>query len=61
MIASDSSPGRRALASACGADVVVDPTVESPYATAPEHGHLTTAPEVLELAVGRSSACESSP
>ena len=52
VIASDPSPGRRALATSCGADVVVDPTVESPYASAPEHGHLTTAPEVLELAVG---------
>ena len=52
VIASDPSPGRRALAAACGADVVVDPTVESPYASAPDHGHLTTAPEVLELAVG---------
>ena len=52
VIASDPSPGRRALATACGADVVVDPAAESPYASAPDHGHLTTAPEVLELAVG---------
>ena len=52
VVASDPSPGRRALATACGADVVVDPTVESPYAAAPGLGHLTTAPEALELAVG---------
>ena len=52
VIASDPSPGRRALATACGADVVVDPTVESPYTAAPGQGHLTTAPEALELAVG---------
>ena len=52
IVASDFSPGRRALARACGADVVVDPAEESPYATAPEHGHLTNAPETFELAVG---------
>ena len=52
MIASDPSPGRRALAAACGADVVVDPGAESPFASAPEHGHLTTATDALELAVG---------
>ncbi len=51
VIASDPSSGRRALATACGADVVVDPAVESPYASAAGHGHLTTAPEALELAV----------
>ena len=31
VVASDRSPGRRALAQACGADVVVDPTKDSPY------------------------------
>jgi len=51
VIASDPSPGRRALAARCGADVVVDPTIESPYASAPDHGHLTSATEALELAV----------
>jgi threonine dehydrogenase-like Zn-dependent dehydrogenase len=50
VIASDFSPGRRALATACGADVVVDPKQESPFADG--HGHLHEAPEVLELAVG---------
>ena len=52
VIASDPSPGRRALATACGADVVVDPGAGSPFASAPEHGHLTTATAALELAVG---------
>ena len=52
VVASDPSPGRRALAAACGADVVVDPTAESPFASAPEHGHLTAATDALELAVG---------
>ncbi len=52
VIASDLSPGRRALARACGADVVVDPVQESPYASAAEHGHLTTLPGAIDLAVG---------
>ena len=34
VVASDFSPGRRLLASRCGADVVVDPAVDSPYARA---------------------------
>ena len=42
VIASDLSTGRRALATACGADVVVDPRVDSPYAGAEQHGHLTS-------------------
>lgn len=52
VVASDFSAGRRALATACGADVVVDPAHESPFATAREHGHLVSAPEVFDLAVG---------
>jgi threonine dehydrogenase-like Zn-dependent dehydrogenase len=51
VVASDFSPGRRKLAEACGADAVVDPAEESPYASAGEHGYLTTAPEVLDVAV----------
>ena len=52
VIASDFSSGRRALATACGADIVVDPAEESPFASAGGHGHLDTAPDVFELAVG---------
>ena len=52
VIASDFSPGRRTLATRCGADVVVDPAHDSPYAAAGGRGHLETAPEALELAVG---------
>lgn len=52
VIASDFSPGRRALATTMGADVVVDPAVESPYSAAAGHGHLTSGPEVFELGVG---------
>ena len=38
IIASDFSAGRRTLARACGADVVIDPAVESPWAAAGGHG-----------------------
>jgi threonine dehydrogenase-like Zn-dependent dehydrogenase len=52
VIASDFSPARRALATKLGADVVVDPAQESPFASAGDHGHLISAPEVFDLAVG---------
>ena len=52
VVASDFSPGRRALATACGADVVVDPGEASPYAAADARGHLNDIPSALELAVG---------
>ena len=48
VVASDYSPGRRALAAAMGADVVVDPAVDSPY----DLPRPLTAAGVLELAVG---------
>lgn len=52
VIASDFSPGRRALATRCGADIVVDPAQDSPYGAAAGHGHLETSPAVLDLAIG---------
>ncbi|HEY3188113.1 MAG TPA: zinc-binding dehydrogenase [Solirubrobacteraceae bacterium] len=52
VVASDFSPGRRALAKACGADVVVDPAESSPYTAAGDRGHLEDMPAALELAVG---------
>jgi threonine dehydrogenase-like Zn-dependent dehydrogenase len=52
VVASDFSPGRRALAKTMGADVVVDPATDSPYSATTGHGHLTTGPEVFELGVG---------
>jgi threonine dehydrogenase-like Zn-dependent dehydrogenase len=52
VIAGDFSSGRRALAAECGADLVVDPSEESPYATSGDHGHLETVPAAIELAVG---------
>ena len=45
--ASDFSAARRALATACGADVVVDPAEASPYADLREAGYLVDAPQGL--------------
>jgi threonine dehydrogenase-like Zn-dependent dehydrogenase len=52
VVASDYSAGRRALAAACGADVVIDPAESSPFKALDGHGLLMTAPAVLDLAVG---------
>jgi threonine dehydrogenase-like Zn-dependent dehydrogenase len=52
VVASDFSPARRALATACGADFVVDPAVDSPYASPAARRHLTDVPAALDLAVG---------
>ena len=51
IVASDLSAGRRALAERCGADVVVDPAEESPYAVASSK-HVTSAPDLFRFAVG---------
>ncbi|MDQ4052016.1 MAG: zinc-binding dehydrogenase [Actinomycetota bacterium] len=50
VVASDFSPGRRELAVAMGADVVVDPAAESPYSSFADR--FVTAEGLLELAVG---------
>jgi threonine dehydrogenase-like Zn-dependent dehydrogenase len=52
VIASDFSPGRRALATQCGADIVVDPVQGSPYEAADGHGLLTSATDAFDLAIG---------
>jgi threonine dehydrogenase-like Zn-dependent dehydrogenase len=52
VVASDFSAGRRALASACGADVVVDPGLTSPHTAAGDQGHLESAPAAMDLMVG---------
>ncbi len=49
VVASDLSPGRRALASACGADVVVDPAEGSPFTGPESEGHLKSFPEGVDL------------
>jgi threonine dehydrogenase-like Zn-dependent dehydrogenase len=52
VIASDFSPGRRALAAGCGADVVVDPAQDSPFTTGAGKGHMQSILEAFDLAVG---------
>ncbi len=52
VVASDLSRGRRELATACGADVVVDPGDGSPYEAAGERHYLKTVPAAEELAIG---------
>ena len=51
IVASDLSAGRRKLAAACGADVVVDPREDSPYEAPGDHGHLKTVPDGVRLAL----------
>jgi len=51
IVASDFSAGRRRLATACGATVVVDPNQDSPFTAAGEEDHLTSLPDALGLAV----------
>jgi threonine dehydrogenase-like Zn-dependent dehydrogenase len=61
VVASDYSPGRRALATACGADVVVDPAHEFPFTAVEGRGHLTDIPSALELAVSTREKLERLP
>jgi threonine dehydrogenase-like Zn-dependent dehydrogenase len=61
VVASDYSAGRRALAVACGADVVVDPGQATPFAAATRRGHLDDIPSALELAVGTREKLERLP
>jgi threonine dehydrogenase-like Zn-dependent dehydrogenase len=50
VIASDFSPARRALATRCGADVVVDPAVTSPWEPFAQTRHVTDARKLLDSA-----------
>ena len=52
IVASDFSPGRRALAGRCGADIVVDPKLDSPYEKAAGKGMVTDFAGLGELAIG---------
>lgn len=51
VVASDFSPGRRSLAKACGADVVIDPATQSPYANWEQYGFIADVPGLLELSM----------
>jgi threonine dehydrogenase-like Zn-dependent dehydrogenase len=61
VVASDYSPGRRALARAGGADVVIDPAVGSPFAGGRERGHLVDAEGAFELALSTREKLERLP
>jgi threonine dehydrogenase-like Zn-dependent dehydrogenase len=61
VVASDYSPARRALAAACGADVVVDPARESALNAVERRGHVNDVPAALELAVGTREKLERLP
>jgi threonine dehydrogenase-like Zn-dependent dehydrogenase len=52
IVASDFSHSRRELATACGADVVVDPNQDSVYEAVGDRGYLKTVPDAAGLAVG---------
>lgn len=50
VVSSDFSAGRRSLAERCGADVVVDPAVESPWDRfESDRRYLTSAPDFMNL------------
>jgi len=51
VVASDFSAGRRQLAAACGADIVVEPGAESPYQAPGDRGFLTSLPAAVGLAI----------
>jgi threonine dehydrogenase-like Zn-dependent dehydrogenase len=61
VVAGDFSPARRALARACGADIVVDPAHESPHTAVRRRGQLADTPAALELAVGTREKLERLP
>jgi threonine dehydrogenase-like Zn-dependent dehydrogenase len=61
VVASDFSRGRRDLATACGADMVVDPSNQSPYDAGGDHGHLKTIPDAANLALGTIKKLERLP
>jgi threonine dehydrogenase-like Zn-dependent dehydrogenase len=51
VVASDFSAGRRQLAGTCGADILIDPGLSSPYEAAGDQGFLTTVPALVELGI----------
>jgi threonine dehydrogenase-like Zn-dependent dehydrogenase len=61
VVASDYSPGRRALATACGADVVIDPAAASPFGAVERRGQLNDMASALELVVGTREKLERLP
>jgi threonine dehydrogenase-like Zn-dependent dehydrogenase len=52
VIASDFSSGRRDLAKACGADVVIDAKTDSPYKDWADYGYIETLPAAFDMGLG---------
>ncbi|WP_348675917.1 zinc-binding dehydrogenase [uncultured Abyssibacter sp.] len=50
VVASDFSPGRRELARRCGADVVIDPAKDNPYADRDRYRFFHELPDLVKLA-----------
>lgn len=61
IVASDFSAGRRALASKCGADVVVDPSEHSTYDSLDDRGFVKTVPDAAWGAVVAIEKLQRSP
>lgn len=61
VIASDFSAGRRALAEQCGADVVVDPAVESPWSSFEDSRYLTNPVALAEVGIDAMSKLRAVP
>jgi threonine dehydrogenase-like Zn-dependent dehydrogenase len=61
VVAADFSEGRRKLALACGADVVIDPRAQSPFAASGENGWIGNFGELLDLAVTTRDTLEKAP
>lgn len=61
VIASDFSPARRALASQCGADRVIDPATDSPFSHWQEYGHISGLDGLLELGVSTKESLSKLP
>lgn len=62
VVASDPAAGRRALARACGADIVIDPGSDSPFTVAAaDAGHLLDMPSALDLALDTREKLERLP
>ncbi|MGV1088826.1 MAG: zinc-binding dehydrogenase [Mycobacterium sp.] len=51
VVASDFSPARRELARRCGADIVVDPAVDSPFEKAHTKGMINEATDLYDMAM----------
>lgn len=51
VIASDFSPTRRELAKSCGADIIIDPSQESPFNDWTQVGHIAGLNGLLELGI----------